>query len=97
MKNKNTTASTALFSETIPHRLVAERAYAIWAASGQPVGRDYDHWVEAEQQLLATRAEEESENLAARIAHGGDPFATDIDRALDAMAPTSQQRSATSL
>jgi hypothetical protein len=97
MKNKTTKASVALFAESIPHELVAERAYSIWAASGRPSGRDHENWVEAQQQMLASRASEESTNLESRLSRGDDPFNTDIDRALDAMSPTSGQRSATSL
>lgn len=34
---------------------IAARAYAIWQEQGQPDGRDFDHWVEAEAHFLACR------------------------------------------
>jgi Protein of unknown function (DUF2934) len=30
---------------------IAERAYAIWQASGRPNGRDQEHWLQAEREL----------------------------------------------
>ena len=34
-------------------KLIAERAKAIWRERGSPEGRDLEHWLEAEQQLVA--------------------------------------------
>jgi hypothetical protein len=38
-------------------REVARRAYEIWEEDGRPEGRDHDHWVRAEQDVLATPAD----------------------------------------
>lgn len=32
---------------------IAARAYKIWQSEGCPVGKDHEHWVEAERQLRA--------------------------------------------
>lgn len=34
---------------------VAERAYSLWQAEGCPEGRDLDHWLAAEHELLTMR------------------------------------------
>ena len=34
-------------------RMVEQRAYEIWDAAGQPEGRSLDHWLQAEQEVLA--------------------------------------------
>jgi hypothetical protein len=90
-----TKISSATIPASVPHHLIAERAYAIWKARGQPLGCDYDHWVEAEQQLQADQPVEDS--MASRLTDWSDAFGTDIERALDSLAPTSEARSATSL
>jgi hypothetical protein len=41
-------------------REVARRAYEIWEEDGRPEGRDHDHWVRAEQDVLATPAEQDA-------------------------------------
>jgi hypothetical protein len=91
----NTKFSSDIVPACIPRHLIAERAYAIWAARGRPLGSDYDHWVEAEQQLLEDLPVEDS--LACRLTGWSDVFGTDIERALDSMAPTYAARSVTSL
>jgi hypothetical protein len=35
---------------------IASFAYLIWEREGRPAGREKDHWLQAETQLLATRA-----------------------------------------
>lgn len=30
---------------------IAERAYEIYLREGQPVGRDFDHWLQAEKEM----------------------------------------------
>jgi hypothetical protein len=87
----------AIVVRPVFRELVAERAYSIWLARGRPDGRDYDHWVEAERQLLNPMAEEPAETLASKMTHWDEPLTTDIERELDSIAPTSGQRSATSL
>jgi hypothetical protein len=34
---------------------IAARAYAIYEREGRPAGRDFDHWLAAERQLIAER------------------------------------------
>ena len=34
---------------------VAQRAYQLWVAAGQPFGRDLEYWLQAEAELLAAR------------------------------------------
>jgi hypothetical protein len=31
--------------------LIRDRAYAIWEASGRPIGRDQDHWYQAAKEI----------------------------------------------
>lgn len=38
------------------HADIATRAYHIWEQEGRPHGRDFDHWLRAEQELAARRA-----------------------------------------
>jgi hypothetical protein len=97
MKIKTSSLSPARISNAVPHQVVAERAYSIWLAHGRPEGRDYDHWVQAERQLLVTDPGQQEESLTSRLTSSGDLFGTDIERALDSIAPTGGQRSATSL
>ncbi|MGA3170670.1 MAG: DUF2934 domain-containing protein [Chthoniobacteraceae bacterium] len=37
---------------------IAYCAYLIWEKEGRPAGREREHWLQAETQLLATRAHE---------------------------------------
>jgi hypothetical protein len=39
----------------VPHQSVAERAHAIWEASGCPHGLDCEHWFQAERELRGSR------------------------------------------
>jgi hypothetical protein len=34
---------------------VAQRAYQLWEAAGQPLGRDLEYWLQAEAEFLASR------------------------------------------
>jgi hypothetical protein len=34
---------------------VAQRAYQLWEAAGQPVGRDLEYWLQAESELLSSK------------------------------------------
>jgi Protein of unknown function (DUF2934) len=96
MTTQTTPFSTARTTHLIPHHIVADRAYAIWLARGQPLGCEYDHWVEAEVQLLASRLSEQ-EGPSSRLLHWSDPLGTEIERALDSLTPSFGQRSVTSL
>jgi hypothetical protein len=95
MKTNYTSALSEHSNRLIPHHVVAERAYGIWLAKGQPLGCDHDHWVQAESQLDVSQPQEES--LSSQLEHLNDPLSTDIERALDSMAPSFGRRSATSL
>jgi hypothetical protein len=44
---------------------IRERAYLIWEREGRPHGRDFEHWVRAQVELLA---EGKSNNSGANIA-----------------------------
>jgi hypothetical protein len=96
MTTQTLSFSSGHSTHVIPHHIVTERAYAIWLAQGQPSGCDYDHWVEAELQLLASRPQEH-ESISSRLHHWDDPLGTDIERALDSLTPSLGQRSVTSL
>ena len=96
MTTRTHTRSSLHSEKVIPHHIVAERAYAIWLERGQPLGRDYDHWVEAELQLMASEPQGE-DSPASQLQHWDDPLGTDIERALDSLSPSSGQRSVTSL
>jgi len=39
---------------------VAQRAYQLWVAAGQPIGRDLEYWLQAEAELLAARQSDRS-------------------------------------
>jgi Protein of unknown function (DUF2934) len=97
MKAKNRPISSAAAQPVSPRQIISERAYAIWLERGQPEGRDYEHWIEAERLVQAPIAIEPAETLTSKMTHWSDPLSTDIERALDELAPTSLQRSATSL
>lgn len=36
--------------------IIRDTAYAIWEAEGKPVGRDVDHWRQAEERVAASLA-----------------------------------------
>ena len=39
-------------NEDIQHR-IRERAQRLWEAEGQPEGREVEHWLEAEREVMA--------------------------------------------
>jgi hypothetical protein len=45
---------------------IAQCAYLIWEREGRPTGRAKEHWLQAESQLMATRAHEEWTNGSTR-------------------------------
>jgi len=96
MKTKTNAISANKVRNTIPHHVVAERAYDIWIARGQPVGCDHENWAEAVRQLTVPIPEEE-ETLSSKMTHWDEPLGTGIESSLNSMTPTSGQRSATSL
>ena len=96
MKAKNNLISSAAVFTAVSHQTIADRAYAIWLERGQPTGRDYEHWIEAERRLQEPLGREPAETLSSRL-HWDDPLSTDIERALNALSPSAGARSATSL
>jgi Protein of unknown function (DUF2934) len=36
------------------HERVRRRAYELWESEGRPAGREYDHWLQAEREVVAT-------------------------------------------
>jgi hypothetical protein len=46
------------FQSPLPDE-IAYCAYLIWEKEGRPSGREREHWLQAETQLLACRAHEE--------------------------------------
>jgi len=42
-------------SSPIPRDEIAQLAYLNWQRDGRPLGRDQEYWLEAEQQLKATK------------------------------------------
>jgi hypothetical protein len=35
--------------------IIRERAYSIWEQEGRPDGREWDHWIQASQEIEARR------------------------------------------
>lgn len=78
---------------------IAALAHAIWIDRGCPVGRDVDHWLEAERQLGGGAAPTLSSRLPGPDTEL-DPersSAARIDRALDRVVPSADRRSPTAL
>ena len=44
-------------------RQVEARAYALWESEGKPQGRDLDHWLQAEAEIMGARETASSVNL----------------------------------
>lgn len=81
---------------------IAARAYAIWLESGQPDGRDMEHWLEAERQLGLDDTAASLENRATHTSAtareiGSDEFRDRVEETMDEIASPSQQRSSTGL
>ena len=45
-------------------RRIRERSYAIWEARGRPEGKELEHWLEAERELLDQSVAGEEDPLA---------------------------------
>jgi Protein of unknown function (DUF2934) len=43
--------------KAVHHDLIKLRAYEIWEERGRPLGRDKEHWAQAEQELLGAAQE----------------------------------------
>jgi hypothetical protein len=37
---------------------VRQRAYELWEREGRPAGREYDHWLQAEREVVTTRRQQ---------------------------------------
>ena len=46
--------------QTFSHEAVAQRAYELFVQSGRQHGRDLEHWLKAEQELLSASTREEA-------------------------------------
>ena len=56
-ENREPTEAEAL------RRQVEARAYALWESEGKPQGRDLDHWLQAEAEIMGARETASSVNL----------------------------------
>ena len=63
--NQHSSTETSI-SSSVSADSVSRRAYEIWENEGRPEGCDLRHWLQAEQELAATRPNNEtrSENAA---------------------------------
>ena len=50
--------------QTLSHDAIAERAYELFVEQGRQHGRDLEHWLMAEQQLLVASARGPSDSRA---------------------------------
>ena len=41
--------------QSLREQAIRERAYAIWEQEGRPDGKDLDHWLRAEAEIIAQR------------------------------------------
>jgi len=65
---------------------IAQRAYDLWLEQGQPIGRDLEHWLEAERQLRAP---------ARGVGNGA--LASEVEKRLGEVIDRPPARSATAL
>jgi hypothetical protein len=52
---------------------IAQCAYLIWEGEGRPAGREKEHWLQAETQLMACRAHEGWTNGATKPTVSAEP------------------------
>ena len=45
---------------------IRERAYAIWEEEGRPDGKDLDHWLRAEAEIISATEPQASSSLTAK-------------------------------
>jgi hypothetical protein len=45
---------------------IRERAYEIWEQEGRPDGKDLDHWLRAEAEIIAATEGQSSRSLTAK-------------------------------
>ena len=55
MKTTTNKENQAQHQNKVGRDEVAQRAYQLWVAAGQPIGRDLEYWLQAEAELLAAR------------------------------------------
>lgn len=63
---------TDRFSAPTPDE-ISQCAYLIWEREGRPAGREKEHWLQAETQLLACRAHEVWTNGPQQAGHAETP------------------------
>lgn len=66
---------------------IAKRAYALWDQEGRPMGRDIDHWLQAEAEVMSTQ------RMAQRAATGAAGAAGMKQRAAAAAATAPRRKS----
>jgi hypothetical protein len=59
--SQQSTRSSSEFRETVSHEEIARRAHEIWEQEGCPEGREQEHWLQAERQLLGLDSSRERE------------------------------------
>ena len=52
--------------ESTGEQAIRERAYAIWEQEGRPDGKDLDHWLRAEAEIIAATEGRASRSLTAK-------------------------------
>jgi hypothetical protein len=61
---------------------IRERAYQIWEQEGRPIGRHVDHWLRAEQELVAKNAVEFEFRQMMRAFRSGIISETTVERVM---------------
>lgn len=100
--NTRINAPAAPRDTQISRERIADRAYALWLAAGQPEGRDLEHWFEAQRQLgldetAASPDNSETHTAATAREVGSEEFPDRLEEDMDEVASPPQQRSATAL
>jgi hypothetical protein len=49
-------ATTPCSASTVTSEEIARRAYAIWEKQGCPIGKEEEHWLQAEKQLKSSHS-----------------------------------------
>jgi hypothetical protein len=52
--------------QSMREQAIRERAYAIWEQEGRPDGKDLDHWLRAEAEIIAATEGQASRSLTAK-------------------------------
>ena len=52
--------------QSTKEQAIGERAYAIWEGEGRPDGKDLDHWLRAETEIISNTAQQASPSPTAK-------------------------------